>query len=834
MGKYESDASRRKLAREIAGDAMVLLENRDKILPLCSGQKVAVFGRTQNDIIIGGGGSGASHSDSVLPLMSELKNAGLIVNSELEKFYIESYEHELANRDTSNDIDFSKLEGLVSSGLIYELFGKYNGIKSEPLPGEVLVSDAAKETDVAIYILGRATGGEECDRRLESDYYLDESEIKLVSLINDHFRNIIVIYNINGLVDMSWMEKYPNIKAALFMGTLGEQAAGALADILTGVTTPSGKLSQTVALSYNDYPSSTHFSFNKDNPESIKTYEDYGLDATANGSKGFDISPVTVYAEDIFVGYRYFDTFNKPVLYPFGFGLSYADFDVKCDGVSLENGNLKIKASVTNTSSNYSGREVVEAYISKPDSGVKRSRIEFKAFAKTGLLKPGESEAVTLSFEASDLAYFDEKEMAFIIEQGIYELLIGTSSADTEKVANITVADSFPVKRVKADIGFSKANEGKVKLLETSTHAHALKAASKYEIVITSQDIPVTETRAAEYSFEADAATSTLKDVVSGKVTMEEFVNQMSAEELAVLCNGYGPGLPFGGIGLSLPSTIKDSAGNDIAYNSHESAANGYVNPAIEKYGIPSCFYKDGPASVGKTAWPTGMMLSCTFDRDLLYEFGRACGEEAVSLKVSSWLAPGMNIIRNPIEGRAFEYFSEDPYLCGVCGTSIALGAMENNNITVCPKHFALNEQETYRRGNLKKKIDAVDSIVSARAAREIYLKPFEMIITKAKPTTIMTSFNKINGVFAAGNYALNTLILREEWGYDGVVVTDWGDMDIVVDGADAVAAGNDVIMPGGPPVIKQVLKGLEEGRVSIYDMRVSVAHLMNFVKNQL
>ena len=226
------------------------------------------------------------------------------------------------------------------------------------------------------------------------------------------------------------------------------------------------------------------------------------------------------------------------------------------------------------------------------------------------------------------------------------------------------------------------------------------------------------------------------------------------------------------------------------------------------------------------------MMVACTFNPDLAYEFGSACGCEAEELGVDSWLAPGMNLVRNPIEGRAFEYFGEDPFLSGIMGTRITKGAMENNHVTTCPKHFALNEQETYRRGSTSKKIDAADSIVSARAARELYLKPFEMFITQARPTTLMTSFNKLNGTFAGGSQVLCTQILRGEWGYDGVVVTDWGDMDIVVDGADAVHAGNDVVMPGGPPVISQLLKGYEEGRVTLDEMREAVAHLMNFVMN--
>ncbi len=221
----------------------------------------------------------------------------------------------------------------------------------------------------------------------------------------------------------------------------------------------------------------------------------------------------------------------------------------------------------------------------------------------------------------------------------------------------------------------------------------------------------------------------------------------------------------------------------------------------------------------------SGMMISFTFNNELMYNFGEACGYEAEVQNIDSWLAPGLNLIRNTIGGRVFEYFSEDPYLSGICGVQIAKGAMENNNVTVCPKHFALNKQETYRRGSTRKNIDAVDSIANARTIREIYLKPFEMVITQTNVTALMTSFNKINGTFVAGNKVLCTEILRGEWGYNGVVVTDWGDF---VDWADAIRAGNDVVML----VIEQVLKGFEEGRVNLEEMKVAVAHLLNYVMN--
>ncbi|MDE7285247.1 MAG: beta-glucosidase, partial [Lachnospiraceae bacterium] len=257
----------------------------------------------------------------------------------------------------------------------------------------------------------------------------------------------------------------------------------------------------------------------------------------------------------------------------------------------------------------------------------------------------------------------------------------------------------------------------------------------------------------------------------------------------------------------------------------------GYVSPAIEDKGIYSVFYKDGPAGVGEMAWPTEMLMACAFNKKIWYEFGNAVGVECEKEQVDIWLAPAVNLHRHPLGGRNFEYFSEDPYLTGICACEVTKGVQENHPVLVCPKHFAVNEQETFRRGNSAKGYDAVDSIISERAVRELYLKPFEMLVKEAGIACLMTSFNKINGVFTAGNADLCTYILREEWGYQGAVVTDWGDVDVVVDGADAVAAGNDIVMPGGVPVIMQILQGCKEGRVSRDNLVSAVRHLLYMIE---
>lgn len=830
MRKYESDDRRISLARELAAEAIVLLKNEERCLPLTEKKKIALLGRTQNAAVIGGGGSGASFSENALQAAEEFRKAGLLLEPGMEAFYQEIAIREKAAGEDRPDLENMDLQGLVNSGIIYEIFGKYNCPQEEPMPEEKLWEDAAAWTDTAVCIIGRAAGGEECDRRVTDDYYLLASETELVRKAAGNFAKVIVVLNVNGPVDTDWVSQFPQIQAVLLEGACGEQGMGALADILTGKVTPSGKLAQTLAKSYEDYPSAGHFSYNKEAEDSILTYGSYGLSAEENGSRGFGKSPVTVYREGIYVGYRYFDSFRKEVMYPFGYGLSYGEFSWECIGAEIKDGRLAVRAVVENESAEYKGKEVLQMYVHAPCGFLEHPYQELKAAEKTRLLQPGEKQEIVLAVELQELASFDEGRNAWILEKGAYSILLGTSSQDTVCIADLTAEEETLVRRLSADIGLHPANRGKLDFLRQETPRSVEKGGNILRLQIRASDFRSRQPSYKGYDFSVPAKKSTLQDVCEGRVSMEMFLNQMTAEELAVLCNGFGPGLPFGGLGKEAPVTIQYEDGTDIAYGSNKNAFPGYMNPALKKYGIYSACYKDGPASVGKTAWPTGMMLSCTFNKELLYEFGSACGYEAEMQGADSWLAPGMNIVRNPIGGRVFEYFSEDPFWTGVCGIQIAKGAMENNEVTVCPKHFALNEQETYRRGSERKNYDAVDSIAEARAVREIYLKPFEMVITEAKPRTVMTSFNKINGVFAGGNKTLCTEILREEWGYEGVVVTDWGDMDAVVDGADAVAAGNDVVMPGGPPVIRQVLEGYKENRVTLDEMKEAAAHLMNFV----
>lgn len=822
---YLTEESRLALAKQIAAESVVLLKNEEQLLPL-EAKTVAVVGRTAYYPNLGGMGSGQSFIDKEIPAITDaLKAVGIVPESILDTYYKEHFVEEPQFNPFERLIAL-KMQGvdLVASGIIYEVFGQYSPQQKEmAIPAEVL-EESHKVTDTAVLVFGRSCGGEECDRHVPDDYELIESEKTLIEDTCRIFDKVVLIVNSNGITDLSWIKKYPSIKSVMFIGAGGEKGPAALADLLIGKETPSGKLAFTIGEKYTDYSTWEDFSWDKDHPETIKEYKDYGLSAEENGSIGFDKNPVDVYREGLFMGYRYFDTFGKEVLYPFGFGLSYADFAISNEKAELTEVDgeptLKVTALVTNTSAKYAGKEVVQLYVSSPEGKLEQPYQSYKGCKKTSVLLPRASEEVTITVSVRDLASYDEESAAWILEKGDFLVRLGNASRNTKVIAKISVPETITCEQLTNVLGLKECNKGKIEFLSNKEATPITYAAEAKEI----EEAAVLMLDPAKIE----------KKVPNHPEThyRNDLVKQMSDRELMAMAVGYGPGIPLAGFGNTpVPSTIQDENGKDLTTNSHPTGNNGYVSPAIERLGIPSRYYKDGPAGVGAIAWPTAMTISCAFNADLCYAFGSACGREAEEKQVGSWLAPAMNLHRNPIAGRNFEYFSEDPVVAGICGGMICLGAAETNAVTCCPKHFALNEQETYRRGSFKNNYDAVDSIVTERTARELYLKPFEMAVKMAPIRSFMTAFNKINGTFAGGSHDLNTQILRREWGFEGVVVTDWGDMDIVVDGADAVAAGNDVVMPGGPPVIAQIEKGFAEGRVSREELEVAVEHLMIFVQ---
>jgi len=828
---------KKKIARKIAEESIVLLKNADHILPLKEKKEITFFGRTQIGTLYSGNGSGGANIAGCGTILEECEKRGIKPESLLKEFY--EYKASAEQVTEEDEFDWTKVSEMVNSGIMYEIFGKYKAPLDEYDVPETLIFQAAEKTDTAIFVIGRNSGGEECDRHLPEDYYLTRSEESLLKDICTHFANVVIVLNVNGLIDLSWMKKYASIKSLLFIGIPGEEGASALAGILTGEINPSGKLAVTIAEHYEDYPSADHFSWDKENLENILDYESYGLSSEENGSTGFTKSPVTVYWEDIYTGYRYFDTFGKQVLYPFGYGLSYTAFAISDALVKKQNGGILVTADVKNIGE-MSGKEVIQIYLSKvyPAEGVERPYQELKGFEKTSDLAPGEKEQVKIWIPWRELAVYDEERAAWVIESGDYLLKMGNSSRDTFVKGLICVEKTILAEQCTNCLNITECNNGKIEFLTQKENdaemASVLNITEQNKDVSGQNIIFVTpeDVHDVQENRKCGKETISKAETTVSEREKERNLAELSIKELAALCVGYGPGTPFAAVGdRSDPSTIFDDEGKPMTTNSHPTGYPGYVSPAIEEKGIKSVFYKDGPAGIGGVAWPTEMLIACSFDKKLWQMFGDAVGKECEEQQVNVWLAPAVNLHRNPLCGRNFEYFSEDPYLTGVCACEITKGVQNSRPVIVCPKHFAANEQETFRRGNAGKNVDAVDSILTERALREQYLKPFEMLVKDAGIACIMTSFNKINGSFSGGSHDLCTHILREEWGFEGAVVTDWGDMDMVVDGADAVAAGNDIVMPGGPPVIRQILKGYEEGRVTREELEQAVRHLLIMIK---
>lgn len=828
---------KKKIARKIAEESIVLLKNADHILPLKEKKEITFFGRTQIGTLYSGNGSGGANIAGCGTILEECEKRGIKPESLLKEFY--EYKASAEQVTEEDEFDWTKVSEMVNSGIMYEIFGKYKAPLDEYDVPETLIFQAAEKTDTAIFVIGRNSGGEECDRHLPEDYYLTRSEESLLKDICTHFANVVIVLNVNGLIDLSWMKKYASIKSLLFIGIPGEEGASALAGILTGEINPSGKLAVTIAEHYEDYPSADHFSWDKEHLENILDYESYGLSSEENGSTGFTKSPVTVYWEDIYTGYRYFDTFGKQVLYPFGYGLSYTAFAISDALVKKQNGGILVTADVKNIGE-MSGKEVIQIYLSKvyPAEGVERPYQELKGFEKTSDLASGEKEQVKIWIPWRELAVYDEERAAWVIESGDYLLKMGNSSRDTFVKGLICVEKTILAEQCTNCLNITECNNGKIEFLTQKENdaemASVLNITEQNKDVSGQNIIFVTpeDVHDVQENRKCGKETISKAETTVSEREKERNLAELSIKELAALCVGYGPGTPFAAVGdRSDPSTIFDDEGKPMTTNSHPTGYPGYVSPAIEEKGIKSVFYKDGPAGIGGVAWPTEMLIACSFDKKLWQMFGDAVGKECEEQQVNVWLAPAVNLHRNPLCGRNFEYFSEDPYLTGVCACEITKGVQNSRPVIVCPKHFAANEQETFRRGNAGKNVDAVDSILTERALREQYLKPFEMLVKDAGIACIMTSFNKINGSFSGGSHDLCTHILREEWGFEGAVVTDWGDMDMVVDGADAVAAGNDIVMPGGPPVIRQILKGYEEGRVTREELEQAVRHLLIMIK---
>jgi beta-glucosidase len=695
------------LGRKSAAEGCVLLKNENHALPIEEGNRISIFGRIQFDYIKSGTGSGGLvNTKYVTGILHALKEESSV---QINENLLHVYEQRV------KDHPYDKGTGWAKEPWCQE---------EMPLTDD-LVLQAAEESDIAVVILGRLAGEDKDNKNEEGSYLLTELEEDMLKKVCKRFDRVAVVLNVGNILDMKWVDAYKP-DAVLYVWQGGMEGGNGAADILLGKTNPSGKLADTIAYDYEDYPSANHFGHEK---------EDY-------------------YAEDIYVGYRYFETFAKEkVQYPFGFGLSYTTFSIDCERFERLSGGIKAVVKVTNTGK-VSGKEVVQVYVNPPQGKLGKPLRNLIAFEKTKILSPGESQIIEIEEKDSTYASYDDSgvtgnKSCYVLEAGEYAFYIGNQVRQAKLAGTFQLNETIlietctqaaapvaPFKRLKPGKNQAKdtiEKEWEEVPLRTYVMAERIKNSPLLEIAYTGNQ---------GYQ---------LGDVYDHKISLETFIAQLSQEELCCMVRGEG---------MCSPKVTPGTA-----------SAFGGVTESLKEYGIPVGCCADGPSGIRMDcgtyafAMPNGTCLACTFHKELVKELYTLAGLELRKNRIDTLLGPGINIHRNPLNGRNFEYFSEDPYLTGKMAAA-QLKGMREYGVTGTIKHFTANNQEYQRR--------EINSIISERALREIYLKAFEWAVKEGKAYSIMSTYGAVNGLWTASNYDLLTTILRGEWKFDGMVMTDW------------------------------------------------------------
>ena len=823
----EREREHLRLVRTLAPQCMVLLEN-DGTLPLASPGPVALYGAGARRTVKGGTGSGEVNSRDVVNVEQGLRNAGFQV---VTGPWLDEYDRIF---DEAQKAHFAQMKERIDAGenpvMVY-----FTTPFREPEGPAIRPEEAA--APLAVYVVSR-NSGEGKDRDEEpGDYYLSDREKADLLLLSERYEKLIVLLNVGGVIDTEYFRTLPKLSALLLISQAGAVTGDAVADALLGVTPPSGRLSDTWALRYRNYPGSHTFGKN-------------------DGDTAHE-----PYSEGIFVGYRWFDTGSFPVAYPFGYGLGYTTFDMSPCFDEADQYGVSGKVKVVNTGAR-PGREVVQVYTAAPGGRVRKPCHQLAAFAKTRLLEPGESQVIDISFPLKNMASYSEELAAWVLEPGKYYIQVGRNSRDYEicaavEVEKLTILEQLRnfTNRTKLDstIGGVERPDAPKEVIPENLPVLKLPcdAVETERHVYTDEDV---------FDTPAPADFVTMADVISGKHTPEELAAQLTEAELARLCVGE-----FG------DQSMIGSAGQDVP-----GAAGQTIHGLMESRGVGSLVLADGPAGIritkhfqtdgeGKllssggffaafggseekeelpadavdyyqfcTAIPIATLIAQSWDVELARSLGRIVGREMLEYGVHSWLAPGMNIHRNPLCGRNFEYFSEDPLLCGMMAAAETLGVQETPGVGTTPKHFACNNQEDNRNYS--------DSMVSEQALREIYLRGFEICVRSAQPMFIMTSYNFINGIHAAMNRDTLTYALRNEWGFGGLVMTDWGTTGggnlMEKAGEDSIpacciAAGNDLLEPGNIHDVQDILDSLAgktDHPLSIASLRLCASRILRVI----
>lgn len=692
-----------KLARKAAAEGAVLLKNDNNALPFKRGEKISVFGRIQFDYYKSGTGSGGMvNTKYVVSIIDALKKEDIRLNQEL----IDTYEEWRKN----NPVE-------LGAG-----WGQEPWCQKEMPLDEEIVSAAAQKSEAAIVVIGRTAGEDKDNSKDAGSYCLTEEEEDMLQKVCSAFERVIVLLNVGNIIDMSWVSKY-NPQAVMYVWQGGMEGGNAVADVVMGRVNPCGKLSDTIAYSIEDYPSTPYYGDEKD----------------------------VYYAEDIFVGYRYFETFAKDkVMYPFGYGLSYTNFDIERTAFTASNG-IKLSVKVKNTG-NVKGKEVVQVYVNPAQGRLGKPVRNLVAFAKTGTLDTDEEEVIKFDIDEYKYASYDDSgvtgnKSCYVLEAGKYEVYVGNNVRDA------VLAGEFEIPEIKVISKLSSA----LAPITPFKRMHAV--SEKGEIKLEFEDAPLRQYDIKELISKSQPSDIPytgnkgylLKDVCEGKVSLEDFVAQLSDEDLCCIVRGEGMSSP------------KVTPGTGAAF--------GGVTDSLLSYGIPCGCCSDGPSGIrmdcGTYAFslPNGTCLACSFNEELSEKLYEMEGLELRKNHIDSLLGPGINIHRNPLNGRNFEYFSEDPLLTGKMAAA-QLRGMHKYDVTGTIKHFAANNQEFNRR--------RLNSVVSERALREIYLKTFEIAVKEGDAYMIMSTYGSINGLWTGSNFDLLTTVLRGEWKYDGLVMTDW------------------------------------------------------------
>lgn len=825
-----------ELSRKLAGECVVLLKN-EGVLPLERKGKIALFGNGARKTIKGGTGSGDVNSRTVINIEQGLTEAGFEITT---SGWLDRYDSrwEAVTADHREQIMREAKEKGVPP-IVMEFDDPLKGIA----PVEITQEDIRmSQTDTAVYVIAR-NSGEGADRFCEKgDYLLFEEEEENLTLLVKHYEKVVVVLNTGGIMDIAAVNRIQGIGAIVHMAQLGNIGGHVLADVLLGSINPSGKLTDTWAKDYYDYPSSKDFSHNNGNVS-----DEY-------------------YTDGIYVGYRYFDTFGVEPEYCFGYGMSYTDFDIETKEVMLKDDRVTVQVNVRNTGEKYSGREVVQIYVSAPDGKLDKPFQELAAFEKTRELKPGESQLLEIAFAAEEMASYSEAEASWMLEAGDYVIRVGNSSRDTVPAGIIRLADTVRTEEAR-------------NVLTVDCDLEEIKApgrsAEKPEVPVIMMDSSSIRTRKAVYREkreqmnEDSGRTWSMSDVRSGSCTVEQLAAQLSVEELAELCVGTlrkSEDLTVvGGASCSVPGAAGDSSGilaesrgirgliladgpAGLRLQPHFKAdREGRILPGGEKMGDHITPFENDPREGVTdyyqycTAIPIGWALAQSWNRELARQAGSMVGEEMEQFHVDLWLAPAMNIHRNPLCGRNFEYYSEDPLISGRMAAAITQGVQGHNGKGTTIKHFAANNQEDNRY--------FVNAHVSERALREIYLKGFEIAVRESQPFSIMTSYNLLNGIHTANSRDLLQFVARDEWGFEGVVMTDWFTSQNVPmltgkferkypisASTGCIHAGNDLQMPGCQENVDDIIKAVKSGEsvdgysITLADLQFNAANLLRVV----